>query len=356
MGLSAIGATMAMLPLIFVFMLVALGAMKDNYSAVGLLNSMAIVQAVGCFVWAAGLFMASGVMNKLGLPGGPATGAAFVVLLAGVFQIVFFVASKEFVYRVIDTFGADGAGWVVLILYFGVQIGMWFFTSKMARHIGGVGNSRNGIALITIVSFLLVIVTYALAREDSYASYKALQLVMKVSAVVLFSGAVWSVCGWWRAVSGAEKASADGEGSGIVAQVTDEVPAQSGHGLDDELNQKLMGYDNIRLKEIVDHPDLYANKAYVAAAESILKKRSAWEMINAKSDEELIEIVRSEGLYDYAVLDAASMELASRQSPAFMEEMRSYTPGQLRQIVTNPESYYDGYVKVARQILDENEG
>lgn len=353
MGLSAFGAMLAMLPVITIVTLALLELLKINDQDVSVI--MSVVQLIGCALWVIGLFNASSVMGKMKLPTGAVMGTALTVMLAGVLQLVFFVISKD-AYRFYGSPNdLEGVGLVMLILYFAIQIVMWVCTSKIASVISGIDNARNGIAMITIVSFVLLVIMIILFKKldnsyygsDARSLLKTIEIIAKIGSVLLLIGAIWSVVGWWSAVGGASNVDVEDEEE-TVAQVTavSEVTEQQ--------RQTLLGYDNARLQDIADHPEMYANSALVTEAVSILKKRKAWELIKDKSDEELMAMVEStDGLYDYAVLDAASMELASRQSPLLMNVLKSYTPDQLRQIVSDPGSYFDGYVKMARQIIEE---
>ena len=82
----------------------------------------------------------------------------------------------------------------------------------------------------------------------------------------------------------------------------------------DPLLNKLMGYDDMRLRKIIDAPGMY-NPEVVMKAQEILGKREAWEQIKDLPDETLMEITMTDSeLYTDYTVEAASMELYQRDS------------------------------------------
>lgn len=111
---------------------------------------------------------------------------------------------------------------------------------------------------------------------------------------------------------------------------------------------------NAELTNVINHPALYANPAFVEEAKKTLTKREGWEVIKDFTDEQLINVVH-ENVQGFSpeVLDAASMELLSRENPEFMNEVTTLSTGELQGILSNPDSYYDGYVVLATRVLDQ---
>lgn len=82
----------------------------------------------------------------------------------------------------------------------------------------------------------------------------------------------------------------------------------------DPLLNKLMGYDDMRLRKIIDASGMY-NPEVVMKAQEILGKREAWEQIKDLPDETLMEITMTDSeLYTDYTVEAASMELYQRDS------------------------------------------
>lgn len=82
----------------------------------------------------------------------------------------------------------------------------------------------------------------------------------------------------------------------------------------DPLLNKLMGYDDMRLRKIIGASGMY-NPEVVMKAQEILGKRGAWEQIKDLPDETLMEITMTDSeLYTDYIVEAASMELYQRDS------------------------------------------
>ncbi|MDE6316893.1 MAG: hypothetical protein K2L73_00655 [Muribaculaceae bacterium] len=122
----------------------------------------------------------------------------------------------------------------------------------------------------------------------------------------------------------------------------------------EEQKKLIMGMSDEELTKVINNPMLYANPAFVEEARSTLLKRQAWEMIKDYSDMQLLDIVHnnSQG-FAYEVLDASSMELLARETEEFVNEIKSLSTEQLQGIVSNPDSYFDGYVRLATRTLNE---
>ncbi len=122
----------------------------------------------------------------------------------------------------------------------------------------------------------------------------------------------------------------------------------------DEQKKILMGMSNQELTNVINNPSLYANPAFVEEAKKTLTKRQGWEIIKDYSDEQLLSIVHDnvQG-FSAEVLDAASMELLARENATFINEVSSLTIPELQGILSNADSYYDGYIQLATRVLNE---
>lgn len=101
---------------------------------------------------------------------------------------------------------------------------------------------------------------------------------------------------------------------------------------DNDILDKLKGYDDNRLRKIVDSPRLYT-PAVVDRARQLLSRREAWEVIKDLADAELFEMtVADKGLYDNDIVEAASMELYQRDSQLLRDQFAALTPDTLSAI------------------------
>lgn len=108
----------------------------------------------------------------------------------------------------------------------------------------------------------------------------------------------------------------------------------------DPLLNKLMGYDDMRLRKIIGASGMY-NPEVVMKAQEILGKRGAWEQIKDLPDETLMEITMTDyELYTDYTVEAASMELYQRDSQLLKSkfmQMLSQLPSIADGSVTAPE-------------------
>lgn len=125
-------------------------------------------------------------------------------------------------------------------------------------------------------------------------------------------------------------------------------------GLNEAVVTMLMGYDNERLKEIVDKPGYY-NPEVVAKAGQLLCRRLAWEQIKDLSDKELLNMSKGpEGMYDENIVEASSMELYQRGSKLLMEEFMLMSPDTVADIANGRTRSPEGVQLAARQFLSKN--
>ncbi len=123
---------------------------------------------------------------------------------------------------------------------------------------------------------------------------------------------------------------------------------------DGDILQKLKGYDNARLRKIVDNPKFH-NAAVVEKARELLARREAWEKIKDLDDAELLEMTMADkGLYDGNIVEAASMELYQRDSKLLADTFASLTPDTLAAIAVGTAPAPEGIRLAAKKTLSKN--
>ena len=213
---------------------------------------------------------------------------------------------------------------------------------------------------------LLIFKTFV-TRGSSSSSIETATIII---AILLLLLALICVSGWWGAASNArdleeeyEDNASDSSQPIYVEQPSTSQsynpapqPQQSAAPLAEAQRNLLMGMSNKELSDVVNNPAIYTNKTFVEEAKNIMTKRQAWEMIKNYSDEQLLNIVHNNTQgFSYEVLDAASMELFTREAPAFVNEIKALETEELLGIVNNPGAYYDGYVSAATVVLNQRQ-
>lgn len=195
-----------------------------------------------------------------------------------------------------------------------------------------------------------------------------------VICTLLLLFAIICVISWWRAASNAMNIEETPDNNDnfapqatyveqpAAAPVQPSAPTQPQQNysprpvsaITDEQKKILMGMSNQELTNVINNPSLYANPAFVEEAKKTLTKRQGWEIIKDYSDEQLLSIVHDnvQG-FSAEVLDAASMELLARENATFINEVSSLTIPELQGILSNADSYYDGYIQLATRVLNE---
>lgn len=121
-----------------------------------------------------------------------------------------------------------------------------------------------------------------------------------------------------------------------------------------DILQKLKGYDNARLRKIVDNPDFHS-QAVVEKAGELLARREAWEKIKDLDDAELLEMTMADkGLYDGNIVEAAAMELYQRDSKLLADTFASLTPDTLAAIAAGTAPAPEGIRLAAKKTLSKN--
>lgn len=368
---AALGATLAMLPMAIYSLLYALkvieGEPQDDP-----IKPLAIIQFVGCMIWAG--FLISCFLNasrfkisKFGIVlciGG--------IILCGMLQLLF-TFNYEFRLRVgwfiflnDDTKAIILISIVALISNLPIVLG----TNMLRRRLPVFNIAKIGflmLALFPIFYIYLSKIIISVSHYDyDYGYYYKLEYQMStlftIASILLFLSVLISIIGWWGAscraqeiengtVSLTPQASYVEQSAPASVQYSEHIAPSS---ITDEQKKTLMGMSNNELTNIINTPSLYANPAFVEEARKTLIKRQGWEVIKDYTDEQLLNLVHDnvQG-FSAEVLDAASMELLSRENATFINEVSSLSVPELQDMLSKADSYYDGYIQLATRVLNE---
>lgn len=123
---------------------------------------------------------------------------------------------------------------------------------------------------------------------------------------------------------------------------------------DGDILEKLKGYDDVRLRKIVDNPKFHS-AAVVDKARELLARREAWEQIKDLPDEELLEMTMADkGLYELNIVEAASMELYQRDSQLLRGQFMALTPDTLSAIASGTAPAPEGIRLAAQKYLSKS--
>lgn len=374
---AALGATLAMLPMAFVMLLTLLKV----YIGEDVAKALVILQFAGCLLWAGCLTGAVSGAKQYNVSGGGLGLCILGILIGGILQIivVFDESLLNKVFRLAD--GEMGSFLLILLVTIIINLPLAIGTLKAGSTLHSLRRASVGyfiLAIYPVVLYLLVLI-FVKRSYNYYYGYSShgLETAMTIFVILLVILALICVSGWWGAASNAsdlEDEANDEDDSIYVSQSTYiEQPAQpaatqSSYAqpqpaqqplrpktpITDEQRKLLMGMTNQELTNVVNNPALYANQAFVDEARKTLTKRQAWEMIKDYSDDQLLNVVHNnvQG-FSAEVLDAASMELLSRENATFINEVASLSTQELQGILANADSYYDGYVQLATRIIND---
>ena len=133
-----------------------------------------------------------------------------------------------------------------------------------------------------------------------------------------------------------------------------EASVETKSGLSNEIVNLLMGYDNARLKEIIENPYRY-NPAVVEEAGLLLRRREAWEQIKDLSDKELLAMTMApKGLYDADIVEAAAMELYQRNSQLLREQFMLMAPDAVSDLASGRTPAPEGIRLAAQRYLSKS--
>lgn len=135
----------------------------------------------------------------------------------------------------------------------------------------------------------------------------------------------------------------------------DEKSTEHSGNTTDDILQKMMGYDDAKLRKIVDKPDFHC-KEVVEKAHELLARREAWEKIKDLPDAELLEMTMADkGLYELNIVEAASMELYQRESQLLREQFKALTPDTVAAIASGTAPAPEGIRLSANRYLNGNQ-
>lgn len=369
---SAYGAMLAMLPMTLLILVTALDIIKNLDGDI--IKVIVILQFVGCLIWAALLTGSIGNAKRLNVSAGGLGMCIAGVLIGGVLQMIF-TFDEKLSYKFFSIFDGEASALVLctlltLIVNLPIAIG----AAKIGKSLPSMRKATGSYILLG----LMPVIVYLLGKI-AYESHKAdtVRLIGIIFAVIFTVTVIVAISAWFGAAKDArdvEKDAENGEGDfapeAYVEQNTQDAqatysrqsdaphqqpaPSRQAIPVTEEQKRILMSMTNAELTNVINHPALYANPAFVEEAKKTLTKREGWEVIKDFTDEQLINVVH-ENVQGFSpeVLDAASMELLSRENPEFMNEVTTLSTGELQGILSNPDSYYDGYVVLATRVLDQ---
>lgn len=371
---AAIGASLAMLPVAIFAVLAALEAIKDASEGFG--KTIVVIQFIGCLIWAGSLTSAISGAKRLNIPtagfGACITGA----LIGGILQLIF-VFDEKLLYKFISLAEGETEALALITLVTVVaNLPLAIGTLMLGKHISPLRGASVCYFILSVFPLVEVLLAKILIKK-SYSYYYGFSVsntktFLIITVLLLFLLALICVINWWNAVSrasGIEEANEDTDNLAPQATYIEQptapmqqtaAPQQQNYSprpvsaITDEQKKILMGMSNQELTNVINNPSLYANPAFVEEAKKTLTKRQGWEIIKDYSDEQLLSIVHDnvQG-FSAEVLDAASMELLARENATFINEVSSLTIPELQGILSNADSYYDGYIQLATRVLNE---
>lgn len=377
--MAAFGITLAMLPCALLYFLGSTEIIKylSNTTEKVLIG----VQLIGYIIAAIALLGCKGNAAKFGIPS-----ASFVLCAVGFILVAIYQFIIGFCPEVTAKLYYDKSMTEVVTLNLVLNV-----VKYMPLAIGTLmaGRHLHALRLASVIFFIMVVypvidyLCYELLVDTSdYWSTDFGKYRIATSVIGLLT-AVICIIAWWRACGNASELEAEYEENGDADDTTVYVepaaqpaaapvapaasaPAQSAQpatapqpaapagAITEDQRRLLMGMSDDELTKVINNPMLYANPAFVEEARTMLLKRQAWEMIKDYSDAQLLDIVHNNTQgFAYEVLDASSMELLARETEEFVNEVKALSTDQLQGIVSNPGSYFDGYVRLATRTLDE---
>lgn len=373
---AAIGATIAMIPLPFIAFFVAVEAFKDMSE--GFAKVLVIIQFIGCLIWAGALTGAIPGAKRLNISAAGFGACIAGALIGGILQMIF-IFDEKLLYKFMSLANGKTEALVLITLItvvVNLPLALGTLTAGKSLH------SLKGASVcyfILSVFPLLAVLLYKIIVKKSFNYYYGYSSSGEetcgiVICTLLLLFAIICVISWWRAASNAmnieetpdnnddfapqatyvEQPAAAPVQPSAPTQPQQNYSARPVSAITDEQKKILMGMSNQELTNVINNPSLYANPAFVEEAKKTLTKRQGWEIIKDYSDEQLLSIVHDnvQG-FSAEVLDAASMELLARENATFINEVSSLTIPELQGILSNADSYYDGYIQLATRVLNE---
>lgn len=377
---AAIGATIAMLPALISLFLVAFKIIDDIEETLG--TVLIIIQFIGCLIWAGSLTNAISSTKRFDIKTGGIVLCVLGIILGGLFQLIFNFDDSLQESAFSTLYGDDEVKSfiIVLLVTLAINLPIAIGTAKIGNKLHGLRGAVFPYSVLAAFPLVILILSkIILKKSEYYYSYtpKSGETLIKVMIVILLICAISAIIAWWRSVSNACELEEEAENEDAeyqaeptyveqpaspdqnTAQKSYPQPQSAGSGapasrITPEQKNLLMGMSDQELANVVKNPTLYANPAFVEEAQKMLTKRQAWEAIKDYTDEQLLSVVH-ENIQGFApeVLDAASMELLSRENPDFIAEVNALSTEELQGILSNADSYYDGYLQLATRILNQ---
>lgn len=376
---AALGATIAMLPMALILLLIALKIIKNPSDELG--KIFVVLQFIGCLICAGSLLGCITQAKRLNISGSGFGLCIIGILIGGLLQMIF-TFSPELLYKVAKLAnGETDAILLLLVVSCAIHLPLVFGTALLGRKLPALNSAKVSYSILALYPLILYGLAKIIIKTPSYYDYfgssssyeSSIKTFYIVSAIVLGLAILISVIAWWGTLSNASELEEDAERDtdNLAPQATyieqptapmqqTAAPQQQNYSprpvsaITDEQKKILMGMSNQELTNVINNPSLYANPAFVEEAKKTLTKRQGWEIIKDYSDEQLLSIVHDnvQG-FSAEVLDAASMELLARENATFINEVSSLTIPELQGILSNADSYYDGYIQLATRVLNE---
>lgn len=372
--MSAIGATLAMLPLTLAYLISAFGGDLNG----GIMTFTLILTTLGTLLWGIGMFMTIKPMSKVGGAWSAVLGGIVLMLILTFVLILFFL--QDFINEVFRGIsGGEALGVLVLIGFMATHILLAICCGKIGKFAKGLKLSKIGYWILAFTPVALGILFYLISKSyhnswygSWYSSdYETYLTLMKIVNILIGVGVLLCIIGWWISVGNGICVEYEYEDDGVVTTVgtatapvvtpavqaaavlerpenQDSVITQH-PVLSEDLKNGVMAMTNEQLQQIIANGSGYSPE-YVVYVSTVLAKREAWEKLNAYTDQELMNIV-ADNQQNMDDRDAASMELFNRQSPLLLDVVKDLDAETLKNVVENPDDNFDGYVAVARQLL-----
>lgn len=334
--IAALGATVAMLPAALVVLLGVLGMSKGMPP----FDTLATIQFIGCLVWAGCLVACIPVSKRMDIP---ALGLGLCiagVLIGGILQLVVVHDEESIAYMFRDMyFGRSLSAMSSIILY--------ACLANVPLAVGSFLLGKNLPAMKTAIFAYAALALFPLILSMLKGKGGTILILLFVLLLICIIIALMS---WWGTVGQAKYLEEDGnETDG--AEVQYDEPIQP--AITDEQKSMISGMSDQELAGVVNNPALYA-AAFVDEARKVLSIRQALASLKDMTDEQMLEAVHNNPQgFSYEVLDAISMELLKRETPAFINEIESLPTPELQTMVYNAGAYYDGYAKLATRVLHD---
>lgn len=375
--LSAFGATLAMLP--FAFIILIAGLTQKEPTSESTAKLLIVLQFFGTLLWGIPLLAIKKNADRLGVSSSGLTTCAVGIFIGGLMQILFILSPETFepVFKFI--YGGSSGFAIILIVTCIPNIPLFVGMLTSGKRLPALRSYSTVYLLLALFPLVMLGLAKVFIKHSAWSYHSTgLETFLTISAALLFLLCLLGVIGWWKASGNASEIEEEynEENGDIITEATYvEQPAATqtsgatatgasasaaapirgaGTPVTEEQRKLIMSMSDQELTNVVNNPMLYANPAFVEEARTTLVKRQAWEMIKDYPDAQLLDIVHNNTQgFAYEVLDAASMELYARQSEEFVNEIRSLSIEELQGIVSNPDSYFDGYLRLATAVLNE---